>query len=260
MRRFFRVKRLDHGAEVPLHDHLEELRDRLIICISVLLVALVIAFWRRSDVLDLLNRPLQDVIVAQKPITLSPTEPLKIALLVSLWTAIVVTIPVLFYQLYAFIVPAFEEEHQHAARPLIVGVPLLFLVGVVFAYVLMLPAATRFLLGFDADQYNTQVRAGDYYTYAVMLMLGMGILFELPAAVWLLTKVGVISSAFLKKQRRYALLILAIIAAALPGGDPISMMLALIPLIILYEISIWMAKVVERNRRDETLGEPLSEA
>ena len=259
MRRLLKVKRLDHGSEVPIHDHLEELRDRLIISIVTLGVALVVAFWRRHDVLDLLNEPLKGVLVSERPITLSPTEPLKIAVLVSLWTAIVATIPVLFYQAYAFVVPAFEDEHQKAARPLIIGVPLLFLVGVVFAYLAMLPAATKFLLGFDSDQYNTQVRAGDYYTYCVMLMLGMGILFELPAAVWLLTKVGAISSAFLRKQRRYALLVLAIVAAALPGGDPVSMMLGLIPLIILYEISIVLAKAVEKAR-PEPYTEPAPEA
>lgn len=260
MRRLFRVKRLQHEAEVPITDHLEELRDRLIICIAVLGVALIVAFWRRGDLLDLMNRPLPDSVSGGKPITLSPGEPLKLGLLVSFWGAVLVTFPVLFYQMYAFIVPAFEDRTQKAARPLIYGVPLLFLVGVAFSYILVVPAAMRFLLSFDADKYNIQVQAGSFYTSEIMIMLALGVVFELPAMAWVLAKVGAISARFMRKNRRYAIFIMAVVAAALPGGDPISMMLALIPLLVLYELSILIVAAVEKARHAEAIGEPLSEA
>jgi sec-independent protein translocase protein TatC len=244
--RLHKIRRLEHEAEAPLHDHLDELRNRLIVSILVTVVAFAVAFWRHDDIIDLLNRQLPDDV--DKPITLSVTEPLKIAIIVSLWAALVVALPVLFYQLYAFVVPAFSPEAQKHIWPMLVIVPLLFIVGVVFAYFTMLPASTSFLLGFDSEQYQVEVRAKEYYSYAVMLLAAMGIVFEMPAAVWLLTRAGVLSSRFLRKNRRYAIFVLAVIAAALPGGDPVSMILGMIPLLLLYEASIWVARGVERKR------------
>jgi sec-independent protein translocase protein TatC len=170
-----------------------------------------------------------------------------------------VALPVLFYQLYAFVVPAFSEESQRHIWPMLVIVPLLFVGGVVFAYFLMLPVSTNFLLSFDADQYQVEVRAKDYYGYAVMLMGGVGLIFEMPAAVWMLTKVGVLSSRLLRRNRRYAIFVLAVVAAALPGGDPISMMLCMIPLLLLYEASIIVARGVEKGRRERAMADAVGD-
>jgi sec-independent protein translocase protein TatC len=244
--RLHRIRRIQHEDEVPLHDHLDELRNRLIVSVLALVAGFVVAFWRRDDIIELLNRKLPDDVGT--PITLAVTEPLKIAIIISLWSALIVALPVLFYQLYAFVVPAFSEDAQRHIWPLLVIVPLLFLAGVVFAYVFMLEISTEFLLGFDKENYQVEVRARDYYSYAVMLCAGMGLVFEMPAAVWMLSRLGVVSSRLLRRSRRYAIFILAVIAAALPGGDPISMMLGMIPLLLLYEASIVVARLVERRR------------
>jgi sec-independent protein translocase protein TatC len=244
--RLHKIRRVEHEDEVPLHDHLDELRNRLLVSLLALIAGFAIAFWRRGDILDLLNDKLPADVGT--PITLTVTEPLKIAIIISLWSALVVALPVLFYQLYAFVVPAFSDEAQKHIWPLLVVVPLLFVAGVVFAYVFMLEISTDFLLSFDNENYQTEVRARDYYSYAVMLCAGMGLVFEMPAAVWMLTKLHVVSARLLRRSRRYAIFVLAVVAAALPGGDPISMMLGMIPLLILYEASIWVAVVVERRR------------
>ena len=175
--------------------------------------------------------------------------------MISIWSALIVALPVLFYQLYAFVVPAFSEESQRHIWPMLVVVPLLFVGGVVFAYFLMLPVSTNFLLSFDADQYQVEVRAKDYYgVRRHAAWAASASIFEMPAAVWMLTKVGVLSSRLLRRNRRYAIFVLAVVAAALPGGDPISMMLCMIPLLLLYEASILVARGVESGRAEPRGG------
>lgn len=241
----FRVKRLEHHEEVPLVDHLDELRNRMIVSILALAAAFAVAFWRHQDLIKLLERPLPK---GHKLAVFDVTEQFRIALQVSFWAAVLVALPVLFYQVYAFVIPAFKEDRERTTWPYLIVVCGLFLGGVVFAYYLVLPPATSFLLNFDSGLYEVNVKAGSYFSFASTLMLGMGIVFEEPAAVWLLSSLGVLSAQRLRRGRRYAIVIQATIAAALPGGDPLSMILALLPLLVLYEISIFVAAIADRRR------------
>ena len=120
--------------------------------------------------------------------------------------------------------------------------PLLFLAGVVFAYFVVMPAAVKFLLNFNNDQFNVQVRARDYYSFFSTTMLAGGIVFQLPLAIIAVTRLGIVSVAQLRSNRRYAYLAIAIIAAALPGVDPVSMLIEMVPLLVLYELSILLAR------------------
>jgi sec-independent protein translocase protein TatC len=257
-----KIRRLTAGEEVTLTEHLEELRNRLMVALLALAVAFAVAFWRHADLLDLLNRKLPVQCVKQagtavvqchrlQPTTFGVAEPFTMAMIVSFWAGMIVALPIVFYQLYAFVIPAFSDDASRKMWPLLIMVPLLFAAGVFFAYELALPAATKFLLGFDADRYNTQVRAKDYYSFAAMLLAGMGLIFQVPTAVLLLTKLRILSSRILRKNRRYAILGLTVAAVALPGVDPITTTFEAIPLYILYEVSIWLAWFVERRRPDE---------
>ena len=139
-------------------------------------------------------------------------------------------------------------------------VPLLFVGGVVFGYEIVLPRAVHFLLGFNADQYNVQVRANSYYSFACMILAAMGLIFEMPAAVAALSRVGILTARMMRKNRRYAIVVLAAIAALLPGVDPVSMLLEFLPLLVLYEASIWVARLMEVRRGRAAEKEPVAGA
>ena len=130
--------------------------------------------------------------------------------------------------------------------PFLVLVPLLFVAGVVFGYYVVLPAALKFLLNFNSDQFQVQVRASDYYGFATLTLMAMGIVFQVPIGILALTRLGITTPRQLSKNRRYAYLILAIIAMLLPGTDPITMLVELAPLLVLYEFSIVLARALDR--------------
>jgi sec-independent protein translocase protein TatC len=246
-----RLRRLDYGEEVDLVDHLDELRKRLFVSLAALAVGFAVAFWRHGDIIRLLNDQLPTVdgkpVV---PIVLAVGEQFMLAVMVSFYAALILALPVLFYQLYAFVIPAFSKDTAKVLWPIMLFVPALFVAGVVFAYEVVLPASVSFLLNFDSDLYNTQVRAKDYYGFACMVMAAMGIIFEMPAAVLVLTRLRILSSRIMRRNRKYAVVLCAIVAAALPSVDPLTMLLELAPLLVLYEISIWIAVLVEgRNAR-----------
>ena len=155
--------------------------------------------------------------------------------------------PVLIYQIYAYVLPAFSDAERRVVTPILLLAPLLFLVGVAFAYFVVMPAAVKFLLGFNESQFNIQVRARDYYSFFSTTMLAGGVIFELPLAIIAVTRLGIVSVDQLTSNRRYAYLLIAIVAAALPGVDPVSMLLEMVPLLILFELSILLARAFEKR-------------
>ena len=143
--------------------------------------------------------------------------------------------------------PAFSPTERQVALPLMVMVPFLFYAGVVFAYFLVLPAAVDFLQNFNDDNYDVLLQARDYNKFAIMVMAVMGLLFQLPVAILAVTRMGILTTAQLRKHRRYAILVIAIVAALLPGGDPVTMLLMMIPILFLYEGSILLASLLDRR-------------
>ncbi len=240
------TKRLEHSEEVPITHHLEELRNRIIISLIALGVAFVVSFWQHKLIIRFLNTPLPADL--PEPMVLNVAEPFMIALKVSAAGAVILTLPILIYQLYAYVMPAFDPDHRRRTWPYLTGASLLFFVGLAFGYFLMLPAALSFLINFDADLYNRQIQAGSYYTFVVWILLGSGIIFQLPSGTFLLSTVGLMKARWMRKNRRYAIFVLAVVAAALPGGDPVSMLMALAALLGLYEVSIYVALFVERGK------------
>ena len=200
-----------------------------------------------------LNR-LPDRITGNKPVTLGVAEPFNTTITVSLYFALLIAMPFLLWQLYAFILPAFSPEERRVALPLLSMIPALFIVGVIFGYFFVLPPAVRFLQNFNADEFNILVQARDYYKFAAITLLALGLVFQVPVAILALTRLGVVTIDQLRRNRRYAIVALAVIAMLLPGTDPISMLVALVPLLLLYELSILLASVFGRPREESAVG------
>jgi sec-independent protein translocase protein TatC len=171
--------------------------------------------------------------------------------------ALLVSLPFLLYQAYAYVLPAFSDHERRTVAPMLLLVPFLFIGGVVFAYYVVMPAATKFLLNFNDDQFYVQVRARDYYSFFGTTLLACGVVFQVPVGVLAVTRLGIVSVRQLRQNRRYAYLACAVIAAALPGVDPVSMLLETAPLIALYELSIVLARAF--GEPATSLGEPVSE-
>jgi sec-independent protein translocase protein TatC len=191
------------------------------------------------------------------PVTLGIGEPFMTTVTVSLVFALILSLPVLLMQAYAFFMPAFDDELRRKMLPVTFAVPLLFVAGVAFGYVVVLPAAVHFLQNFNSDQFNVLVQASQYYKFAATTLLAMGLVFELPVAILAVTRAGVVSTRRLRRNRRYAVLACALVAAMLPG-DAITMLLEAGPLYLLFELSLLIAWVVERRSAARSPHESLA--
>jgi sec-independent protein translocase protein TatC len=242
-----KIKPISHEDELSLVDHLDELRSRLITVGSIFIIVTAIAFWQNHRMLDIINAPLPDDKV---PATFGVSEAFMSTLTVTMYAALIITMPIIVYNVYAFVIPAFSDREKSIARPLLFLTPALFLAGTVFGYYMVLPAAVHFLLNFNDDQFNVLVRARDYYSFFGLTVLSMGALFEMPLAILIASKLGVVTPKQLRQNRRYAYVAIAVVAMLLPGTDPVSMMIEMVPLLVLYEFSIFLAI---------WLGKPVSE-
>jgi sec-independent protein translocase protein TatC len=184
---------------------------------------------------------------ARRPVTLGVGEPFTVTFKVVGYAALLVSLPFLLWQAYAFVLPAFSPRERQIALPLMAMVPFLFIAGVVFAYYMILPNAINFLQNFNDDNYDILIQARDYYKFSVMVLAAMGLLFQVPIGILAVTRVGIVTPRQLRKNRRYAILVIAIVAMLLPGQDPITMLLLMAPLLVLFEGSILLATVVDRR-------------
>jgi sec-independent protein translocase protein TatC len=248
-----RLKAARHEDRLTLVEHLDELRTRLIVSIAVFGVALALCFWQNHLLLDIANGPLPDN--HDRLLTFGVAEPFTTTLTVSAYGALILSLPIVLYQLYAYVLPAFSDRERRVITPLLVLIPLLFVAGIVFAYFVVMPAATKFLLNFNEDQFNIQVRARDYYSFFATTVLAVGIVFQVPVGILAVTRLGIVTPQQLSHNRRYAYLILAIVAAALPGVDAVTMLIEMVPLLALYELSIVLARLFGRPAEGR-LAEP----
>jgi sec-independent protein translocase protein TatC len=248
-----RVKPVSHEDRLTLVEHLDELRNRLIVCAAAFAVALGLCFWQNHLLLEIAGGPLPAG--HKQLITFGVTEPFMTTFTVAAYGAIVLALPVIVYQVYAYVLPAFSGAERRVALPIMLLAPVLFLAGVAFAYFAVMPAAVKFLLNFNSSQFDVQVRARDYYSFFSTTMLAGGIVFQLPLAILAVTRLGIVSIEQLSANRRYAYLIIAIVAAALPGVDPISMLIEMVPLLALYELSILLARAF-RPKAAGGVGKP----
>lgn len=181
------------------------------------------------------------------PTTIGFGEPFTATITVTLYFALLLSLPVLLFQLYGFILPAFSPSERRVALPLLMAVPFLFVAGVVFGYFVVLPAAVHFFQNFNSGEFNVLVQGNSYYKFAAMMLIAMGLIFQVPVAVLGVTQAGIVTPKQLRKARRYALVFCALVAAILPG-DVTTMVLETLPLYLLYELSVLLAAVLAKRR------------
>jgi sec-independent protein translocase protein TatC len=307
------LRPIGHDDRLSLTEHLDELRTRLIVSGLAFAVAFGVALWQNHALLQIVNRPVQQVAVnggsgplsqqaaselalrralesggrafeqlsrsdavrspadrralrqalrsyaaairalpakaaGRQPVTLGVGEPLATTLTVSAYFALLLALPVILYQAYAFVLPAFSPRERRMALPLMLLVPILFVGGVVFGYFVVLPPAIHFLQTFNAGSFDVLLQARPYYSFVALTLAAMGLLFQIPVAVLALTWFGVVTPAWLRRTRRYAIVVIAVVAMLLPGTDPVTTLLEMVPLLVLYELSILLASWLERLR------------
>jgi sec-independent protein translocase protein TatC len=307
------VRAIANDQRLPLVDHLEELRMRLIICLAALAVAFGLCLWQNHLLLSIVNAPLahetqQQVRAGQgplgetyaveqgartvavqmrsllsvlerptsglsaparaalahsqaplssalarlsrapqgnKPVTLGVGEPFMTTIGIALLFAFIIALPVILYELYGFLLPALSRTQQRVATPLLVAVPALFTLGALFGYLVVLPAAVHFFESFNSSEFNVLVQASQYYHFVALIVIAMGLVFQVPVAILAATRAGVVSARTLRRNRRYALLGCGLVAALLPG-DAITLALETVPLYLLFELSLVLATAAER--------------
>ena len=238
-------------------EHLGELRARLIISLGALAVAFAVAYAFHGHLLNWLNRPLPDRF--QKPATFSPIEPFTTSVWVSLYAALLLALPVIFWQLWAFLAPAFEEHRERSMALLVAFATVLGLGGVAFGYWVILPPAIHFLTNYDSSHYTILIRARDYYRFATFVLLGVATAFEVPVFVLALVRLRILTAAKLRSTWRFGVFVMTVIGVLLPGVDPVSTILSVIPLVGLYVLSIGLATFLEPRWRSEAGTSPLTE-
>jgi sec-independent protein translocase protein TatC len=196
----------------------------------------------------------------EKPITIGVGEPFMTTLTVCAYFALLITLPLLIWQLYAFVIPALSDEERRAVIPAMVAAPVLFIAGVVFAFFVVLPPAVHFLQGYNSGQFDILVQAKTYYTFQILTMLGIGVAFQMPLALLAAQRIGVINARTLTRNWRYATVAIAVIAAAMPGADPVTTALETLPLVVLYLASIVLLKIADRRAAARAAAEQTSAA
>jgi sec-independent protein translocase protein TatC len=247
-------RRLRPGEEATLTEHLDELRSRLIIALSAIAAGFIVAYVFHDDLIRSLEHALPEE--RRKLITLGVAEPFLTSIWVSLWAGLGLALPVVLWQLWSFLAPAMAENTQRVVAIFVAAASALFACGVLFGYYLALPASVHFLTNFDDPLYTIQVRARDYISFSMLVLVATAVVFELPVFVLALVRLGVLTTAKLRRNRRLGYVIVAAIAVALPGVDPVTTTLEAIPLLILYEGSIWLSVIFERRWRPHLAQEP----
>jgi sec-independent protein translocase protein TatC len=244
-------RRLGHGQHAELVDHLDELRSRLVVSLIAVVASFAVSYAFHARLLELLESPLP---AGKKLVTFGVTEPFMTSLQVSLVGAIAIALPVLLWQAWSYFAPAIDPRIQRTLAIAVTAATVLFAIGLVFAYKVALPAAAHFLTTYDQHMYSINIRAKDYISFALAVLVSVGLVFELPAVIVALVRIGIVRADQLRKNRRIGYVAVAVLAVALPGVDPVTTAFEMAPLMILFELSIWVSVAVERRAAARTLA------
>jgi len=239
-------RRLGTDEEATVVEHLTELRHRLLIVVFAIIPAFALTFYFHTTLIEWLKRPLPP---DKTLVTLGVVEPFTTAVKVSGLAAIAIVLPILVWQVWGFLAPALDHATQRALRIFIVLATGLFVSGIVFAYYVVLPAAITFLVNFDDTLYNVQIRASYYLSFTSLVMIACGLAFEMPIFILALVRIRVLSYDKLRRNRKIGYVLMIVFAILLPTVDPVSLVFEAVPLLILFEASIWLAKVMEPRWR-----------
>jgi len=251
-------RRLHHGEEATLVEHLEELRSRLVIALIAIVPIFLVTFAFHEQIMEWLTGPLDD---DRRLVTLGVTEPFTTSVKVSLIAALAFALPILLWQAWAFLAPAVQPHFERVVLVFVLLATGLFIAGVLFMYYVVLPRALDFLTSYDAELYDIQIRASYYYTFTAMTLLAGGLAFLMPIFVLALVRLRVLTSDRLRKNRKIGFVALLCFAILLPTVDPVSLAFEVVPLVLLFEMSIWLSVLMERRWDrgwDEEYAESLS--
>jgi sec-independent protein translocase protein TatC len=230
------------GGEMSLIDHLQELRRRLIVCIAVVLIASTACYFYAAELVHLITAP------AGKLYYMNPAEAFFAYLKVSLFAGFLLSLPVVLYQTWAFVVPALSKKERKASLFLVPASVGLFFTGLAFSYVLVLPAGIKFFMGFATDELQPLFSLGEYLSFVISFLLPFGFIFELPLFILVAAQLGLVSSRFLSAKRKMVLVLSFVIGAVIaPSPDVVSQTMVAVPLLVLYEGSILIVKYVLRK-------------
>jgi sec-independent protein translocase protein TatC len=239
------MHRLDREQEATLVEHLEELRRRLMVALAAVAAGTAVAFVFHGSILDWLARPLPPA--HRHVAAFGITEPFSVSVAVSLYAGVLLALPVILWQMWSFLAPALDAAAERQILGLAVFGAVLAATGLAFGYGILLPRAVHWLTGYDTTHFRLLVRASSYYSFVMSVLLGVACVFELPLVVVALVRLGVLTSAALRRNRRRGYFLVAVIALALPGPDPVTTLLELLPMWALFEGSIWLAVLTERR-------------
>lgn len=238
-------RRLGHGEQATLVEHLEELRRRIGVMIAALALGTIAAYTVHGHILTWLDRPLP--VAHRHVVTFGVAEPFTVSLTVSLYAGFLLALPVILWQLWAFLAPAVDPHVERRVLGLAVFAIALGTAGLAFGYLVLLPRAMHWLTNYDDVHFRVLIRASSYYKFVSTVLLGIVCVFELPVVVLGLVHIGALTSRTLRRNRRLGYFIVAVVALALPGPDPVTTALELLPMWILFEGSIWLAMFTEHR-------------
>ena len=246
-------RRLGSDEEATVVEHLTELRHRIFISLAAVVPAFLVAYVFHEHLIEWLKRPLPDE-RKDDLVTLSVVEPFTTAVKLSAIAAIALVLPIIVWQVWGFLAPAVDRATQRVLSVFLALASLLFATGVTFAYFVVLPAAVKFLTNYDDNLYDIQIRASYYLSFTALVLLASGLAFEMPIFILALVRIRVLSADKLRRNRRVGYVLMIVFAILLPTVDPVSLVFETVPLLILFESSIWLAQLMEKrwNRRDET--------
>ncbi|PWB70944.1 twin-arginine translocase subunit TatC [candidate division GN15 bacterium] len=230
---------------MPFLDHLEELRKRLLKSLLAVVITTGIALYFSKQIMHWFIMPLGDIKLNVTEVMGSFMAYFKLGLVVG----IIASVPIIFYQLWGFVAPGLYPKEKRMVLPFVGSATLLFLIGAAFCYIWVLPWSLQFLVGLSGDLFNPIITINSYITFAGLLILGFGLCFELPVLAYALGKIGILSSRFLARGRKYAIVIILIVAAIItPTPDVFTQLLLAVPMYVLYEISIVVVRLTGRRK------------
>ncbi|MBW2022962.1 MAG: twin-arginine translocase subunit TatC [Deltaproteobacteria bacterium] len=244
----------------PFMSHLEELRKRLVACAIAVGVGFVAAYFFKERLFELLVMPLKRVLPeGDKLIFTNLPEMFFTYLKVAFVAGLLAAMPFIFYEIWMFVAPGLYQKEKKFLIPFVASSSILFVGGALFGYFVVFPFGFKFFMSFANDYIKPLPSVKQYFAFSTKLLLAFGLVFELPVATFFLAKMGLVTSDFLKKQRKFAILLIFVGAAILTPPDVITQIMMAGPLLVLYEISIWVAKLAGKKKSEEEEGEEESD-